>query len=469
MAGIDSYTKLMLHMNGTDGSTTFTDSSLSPHTMTAYGNAQISTSQYKFGGASGRCYNGVSYLTTPSNSDFAYDADFTVDFWCYIPNQPEDYYIIMANQTSGGLSIGVHSSYGFFMGRSLIDIQLHGTSPISTGAWHHCAVVRSGTTVKIFTDGTQTASGTITTSYNQGILVIGVDGNLIDFPYVGWLDEFRISKGIARWTSNFTPPTEEYTPPPTGGNDSYTKSLLHMNGTDGSTTFTDSAVGGSHTWTAHGDAQIDTAGYKFGGAGGLFDGNGDYLTTPDSEDFEFASYDFTIDFWYKAISTASNFGIYSRKTASGIGPDGNNVAIMDNGTNIVVYVYGTDNNPILSAASFGARSTTEFVHYALVRSGSNWRTYRNGVYVTEVTSTLGIHDSDSTSVSIGEYANQFLHGWLDEVRISKGIARWTSNFTPPVIEYFVLGWTKTIMGVNTPASIMGIPNDGTIKSVMGVT
>ncbi len=58
-----------------------------------------------------------------------------------------------------------------------------------------------------------------------------------------------------------------------------------MNGADGSTTFTDSATGGSHTWTAYGNAQIDTAQNKFGGASGLFDGSGDYIDTPDSPDW----------------------------------------------------------------------------------------------------------------------------------------------------------------------------------------
>ena len=80
------------------------------------------------------------------------------------------------------------------------------------------------------------------------------------------------------------------------GWDNYTKLLLHFDGTDGSTTFVDSSPSGK-TVTAVGNAQIDTAQYKFGGASGLFDGNGDYLSVPDSDDWYFGTGDFTIDAW----------------------------------------------------------------------------------------------------------------------------------------------------------------------------
>jgi hypothetical protein len=87
------------------------------------------------------------------------------------------------------------------------------------------------------------------------------------------------------------------------GNDAFTKILLHMDGTNGSTTFTDTNAGGSaHTWTANGNAQISTAQSKFGGASGLFDGTGDYITTPDHADYTLGSGDFTIDLWFNCTA-----------------------------------------------------------------------------------------------------------------------------------------------------------------------
>src|SRR3990167_4294419 len=91
----------------------------------------------------------------------------------------------------------------------------------------------------------------------------------------------------------FTPATE----------DSYTKFLAHTDGTDGSTTFTDEA---GIAITANGNAQIDTAQSKFGGASGLLDGTGDYLTTPDSDNYNFGSGDFSVDFQVRFNSVASN-------------------------------------------------------------------------------------------------------------------------------------------------------------------
>jgi hypothetical protein len=78
--------------------------------------------------------------------------------------------------------------------------------------------------------------------------------------------------------------------------DSYTVSLLHMNGTDGSLAFTDES---SKIWSPAGNVQIDTAQSKFDGASGFFDGNGDYIETADSEDFNIGAGDFTVDFWFR--------------------------------------------------------------------------------------------------------------------------------------------------------------------------
>ncbi len=79
--------------------------------------------------------------------------------------------------------------------------------------------------------------------------------------------------------------------------------LLHLDGADGSTTFTDEK---GHTWTAHGNAQIDTALSKFGGASALFDGTGDWIDTPDAADWYLGSNDFTIEMWFYLLSGAAD-------------------------------------------------------------------------------------------------------------------------------------------------------------------
>ena len=230
--------------------------------------------------------------------------------------------------------------------------------------------------------------------------------------------------------------------------DSYTKSLLHMNGTDGSTTFTDSAVGGAHTWTAHGNAQIDTAQSKFGGASGLFDGTGDYLTTPYSADFDFGTNNFTWDFWirwnaFPSSGTSSVFITVARQT------NNNNVNVFYLNNNAGVYrLYFVAIVGGVTKASYYTTNgisvvTNVWYHFACVRSGSSFYIFFSGTSQSLTTSVaIGTNSitpaiNEATSIArYGNYTGYDYNGWLDEVRISKGIARWTSNFTPPTNQYY---------------------------------
>ncbi len=225
--------------------------------------------------------------------------------------------------------------------------------------------------------------------------------------------------------------------------DSYTKSLLHFNGTDASTTFTDES---GKTWTANGDAQIDTAQSKFGGASGLFDGNGDYVSTGSSSDFSFGG-DFTIDCWVK----------YNGRQSTDSQPSWYNGIITDakynsgtiNGWRLrKEYVSNTVQNADFAAWTTGTSNVSlqgtsdiangSWHHIAVVRNGSRIDLYVDGVSEANTTYS-GTIANDSTGVQIGkgwtDLSQDWHNGWIDEVRISKGIARWTSNFTPPTAEY----------------------------------
>jgi len=211
--------------------------------------------------------------------------------------------------------------------------------------------------------------------------------------------------------------------------DSYTKLLLHCNGEDGSTAFIDSSPY-DHTVSANGDAQIDTAQYKFAGASGLFDGSGDFLEIPDSDDWNFGAGDFTMDFWVRFNDTDSENYFYNQYT----GPSDN-----------VRFSLSPTNNLIFRSKSSGEEqayyyynwtySTGVWHHIALVRNGSNLYLFIDGdsktwtdIYTAINTNTL---PDVSAELKIGEYLN----GWIDELRVSKGVARWTSNFTPPADGY----------------------------------
>jgi hypothetical protein len=216
IGGIDAYAKLMLHMNGSNGSTTFTDSSLSPKTVSAFGNTQISTTQYKFGGASGYFDGTGDYLTIPDQADLQFGTgDFTIDFWFrYASGYPA---LISKGYNTAGINgnwgISINSLYKISFdaldGTSGLQ-SVKGNTALSANTFYHIAIVRNSGTLKIYVNGVEDGSGAVSKSLvaSTAVLIIGSNGvsNLN-----GYMDELRISKGIARWTSNFTPPTSEYT------------------------------------------------------------------------------------------------------------------------------------------------------------------------------------------------------------------------------------------------------------------
>lgn len=219
--------------------------------------------------------------------------------------------------------------------------------------------------------------------------------------------------------------------------DIYTKALLHMDGADASTTFTDES---GKTWTRSGDAQIDTAQFKFGGASGLFDGNGDYISTPDSDDFYFGTGDFTVDCWVRYINTAN-----SQMVCSQLVDDNNSwylfkTSLQKLALYFIVGGVAKANITMTNAYSFLADT---WYHLAFVRNGANCFMFINGVSQALTTFTaFGANDVGNIAapLEIGRYnAGTFLYhnGWIDEFRLSKGIARWTSNFTPPTQAYGV--------------------------------
>lgn len=210
----DSYTKLLIHADGVDGSQTFTDSSQYNHTITANGIAQIDDAQSKFGGTSARFSAFTDYLSIGDSDDWDLGSgDFTIDCWVRL-NSSSPQTTICSRVTSG-------SSYFYLSweGGSLRFRDFGGTIDFSktvteaTNTWFHLAIVRNGNDFMIFVDGVQ--QGTTYTSsdamIDRGVaLEIGRMSQNASYYINGWIDEFRWSKGIARWTTDFTPPTSPY-------------------------------------------------------------------------------------------------------------------------------------------------------------------------------------------------------------------------------------------------------------------
>ncbi|MFZ2193778.1 MAG: FG-GAP-like repeat-containing protein [Candidatus Moraniibacteriota bacterium] len=222
MSSAPYYTNLLLHADGSDNSTIFTDSSDYAHPVTAYGNAKISTDQSKFGGSSALFDGSGDYISALDSDDWFLGTDnFTIDFWFRPSAYPAvgSYFPTFCSQyvdTSNTQYFAWYSPsagvYSLIFGVDAIGMA--GTYPFQLNTWHHIAVVRDGlTSTKLYVNGTQVGS-TYTTNY--AIKDLAASFKIGGYYYGGadlngFLDEFRVSKGVARWTSNFTPPTSAYT------------------------------------------------------------------------------------------------------------------------------------------------------------------------------------------------------------------------------------------------------------------
>lgn len=261
----------------------------------------------------------------------------------------------------------------------------------------------------------------------------------IDFDDVA----FRI---LSKWRTQFI----AHYPFWLSGVDKYTKLLLHCNGQDGATAFIDDATG--KTVTVSGNAQIDTAQSVFGGASGLFDGTGDYLSLADSDDWNFGAGDFTIDFRIPFTTLAGLIYFLGHRT------DNDNVFYVGVNVNGELVIYLEESNVVrwnVTTSGAGIAINTWY-HIALVKSGSSVKIYINGVCPTNGSWTDAVAWPDFTgNLTFGAATNEggsagCLTGWMGEIRISKGIARWTADFTPPTVAY-----SSQHTDIRTPTSGVG--------------
>ena len=219
-----SSVSLLLHMNGSDNSTSIIDSSQYAHTITATGSAKLKTSSAKYGTAGLRLDGSAGYLQIPSHASFDMGTGpFTIEFWCYSRDQTNNYPAYVANGGSWGTSACSIRFDGYTLYQKFSvncktttggEIQFT-TNIYSFNVWRHVAVVRNGTSMVIYVDGTQAASATIGSSaeFNWsagGYLYIGYSwdgsGSYINED----MDEVRITKGVARYTSNFAAPSAAF-------------------------------------------------------------------------------------------------------------------------------------------------------------------------------------------------------------------------------------------------------------------
>jgi len=224
-----------------------------------------------------------------------------------------------------------------------------------------------------------------------------------------------------------------------GGIDSYVKFGSHYDGLDGATSATDfSTAQAPKTITFNNNAQLDTAQFKFGTASLLLDGTDDFISCADSDDFNLAASDFTLDCQVRFSALSATHTIMSQWD----GPSSNRGWVLDfqQTDTTLRFLYSTDGVAALSKTVVWAPVINTWYHIEVARSGNNLYFFVDGTQVGATQDVTGVTIFNSNQVfrqgtiNSATPANDFF-GWLDEARVSKGIARHTSNFTAPTAPY----------------------------------
>jgi hypothetical protein len=213
---------LLLHCDGANNSTAFTDSSPRPKAISVIGGAKVSTAQSKFGGSSAYFDGTGDYLSIADHSDFTLGSgDFTIEAFVYIAAMPSPQGTYIVGQIDSLFTVSAGSFFlafngscnpsGFFAtGNSLV--QTVAPTPQPLNQWSHLAYTRNGTELRLFVDGILAASTTSAASVNGSSqpISVGRPGDYNGAYLNGYIDDLRITKGVARYTGNFTPPAAPF-------------------------------------------------------------------------------------------------------------------------------------------------------------------------------------------------------------------------------------------------------------------
>jgi len=438
---------LLLTGEGTNGSTTFTDLSSSPKTITAYGDTKISTAVKKYG-TGAMYFSGTRpcRLKSDAYASLAFGTgDFTIELWCYQVSKASGYPRLInfnADYTTNTHALMMNTDdavnkFRYAVPGNMGDAIMVSTTTLASNTWYHVAVTRSGTTFRLFVNGTQestyTSSATVDSNAAAYITLGDTPTMTASEQFNGYIDDLRITKGIARYTTSFTPPTYALattTGTPFDVNRVDTSLLLRGNGTNGSTSFTDESPN-NLTVTNTGSVTVNTSVKKYGTGSMAFSGS-NYLSTPSNTAFNFGTGDFTIEAWI--YLNAYNTGWGSQIAGAHTYIVGCDILFAVRQTGNLYMQIG--NSPTGAITSTSTVSLSTWTHVTVVRNSGVVTYYINGTaagtttYNTSVASTYPFQIGCDSS---GNAAAAF-NGYIDDLRITKGYARYSQNFTPPTYE-----------------------------------
>jgi len=429
-------------------STQFIDNSAIPVTITANGNATpklanpftdtvTGPTPYTAATYGGSAYfDGTGdYLTVPDSALLEPGSNnFTVECWFYMTGaNPTNGAVLFskANTSSyGPITVGFTST-GAGSGITALSsatgstwgITLLGTATATTlrNSWNHVAYVRNGNVFTLYLNGAVAATTTnaIGALVNNTELVRFGQTNFTATDFPGFISNLRYVVGTAVYTGPFVPPAAPVT--------AVANTQLLLNGTNAGI-FDNTTVNNLETI---GSAQVSTSVVKYGTGSISFNGLNSIVYEPSNIVYGYGTGDFTIEFWVRLNSTSTQTIFSNITLASGL-----SVAphiYYQNASSIRYYVNGADR------ITGSALNINQWYHIAVCRSGTSTKMFIDGVQAGSTYTDTNNYGS-SNPLILGDYASpptqaSLLNGYLDDIRVTRGVARYTANFTPPAAAF----------------------------------
>lgn len=440
------------------------DNSTTPHSITATGATTDTLNPFRTQNDYSVSFNGTNqYLSNATNNTaLAMGAgDFTIEFWMRATSTATSVIYdsrINTGTATGGFQIAIISGTIGVYGGPSTGTTLCTSVSISTNRWYHVAVVRNGSgtgNVKLYIDGflSSTYGSADTANYSLGYLNIGcyLLGGSPALYFNGYISNWRMVKGTAVYTSNFTPPVQPLTAISGTSLLTCTRSQIRDYSdnrfaiTNNGTATVSSTVYPPFTTTSTSQPEFPVSKLTSGGSlmtnnhldeysilsrtyATYFNGTNQYLTTPSNPLFSFGLGDFTVEAWIWYFPLVGNtFGkmILDGRPAATNGPYFN--FGLDNTGKLAAYL---GSNGYISPS---ALTTRTWIHVAVTRKNGTVRLFVNGAIVTTGTGNTDSITSGGYYIGQNSFmaADTYFNGYISNARIVKGLALYTDTFTPP--------------------------------------
>ena len=365
------------------------------------------------------------------SDDFTFGSgDWTIEFWTYrTAGTGSDYQTVIAGVGSWALEFMSNNRLSFWASTGSSgnwDIWNQATLGHADGSsgnnWHHYAVQKSGNNLVTYQNGVQSDSRNFNSNVanasigNPTAINIGYyNGNLNDMT--GFISDLHVIKGTAKYSANFIPPTQRLS--------------LHSN-TKLSVPATEAGIIDKaqviHNLLLYGPTSSTTQ-TKYYNSSIKFDGTNDYILFAPDREWAFGTRDFTVEYWIYYNSIGGYDYVYDGRN-SGQTTGGWSIAHGYAGGNSTILQFASGGGAVLTAAS--NPPTGQWVHVAFCRSGSTLKLFYDGTENQSVTDNTN-YSTVLTAAYFGcrHSIQYYLDGYISDFRVTKGLARYTSNFTPP--------------------------------------